>query len=173
MNRWLTPEQIAYCKASDESNYTLSVEFGVTPTIIDRARRDFVPKSANVDPLPECSEWRDIPGYERRYQVTRDGRVRNALTGKVRQQTVSDWGYLRVALPYEDRPGAYTMPVHRAVALAYVPNPAGKPDVHHLDHDKKNNVDTNLEWVTPKENAEAAVAAGAYKGRKLRSYNTK
>lgn len=39
------------------------------------------------------------------------------------------------------------------MAKYFVPNPNNKPEVNHLDEDIKNNVYTNLEWTTSKENA--------------------
>jgi hypothetical protein len=48
--------------------------------------------------------------------------------------------------------------VHRLVALAFLENPLGLPEVDHLDGDKENNWVGNLEWVTKKENTRRAVA---------------
>ncbi len=42
--------------------------------------------------------------------------------------------------------------VHRIIAMAFVPNPDGKPFVNHIDGDKGNCSPTNLEWCTSAEN---------------------
>lgn len=42
--------------------------------------------------------------------------------------------------------------VHRLVACAFVPHSIGFDTVNHLDYDRQNNVSTNLEWTTQKEN---------------------
>ena len=44
--------------------------------------------------------------------------------------------------------------VHRLVAKYFLPKPAaGKAIVSHLDHDKLNNIVSNLEWMTVEENS--------------------
>lgn len=41
--------------------------------------------------------------------------------------------------------------LHRLVAEAFIPNPQGKPYVHHIDGNSFNNNADNLMWVTLKE----------------------
>lgn len=43
--------------------------------------------------------------------------------------------------------------VHRLVALAFIPNPAGLPQINHKDENKKNNHIKNLEWISVKDNS--------------------
>lgn len=38
--------------------------------------------------------------------------------------------------------------VHRLVATYFIDNPLGLTEVHHRDHNPKNNCVTNLEWTT-------------------------
>ena len=55
-------------------------------------------------------------------------------------------GYLRQNV------GGRMRGIHVLVAWAFIDNPEGKPEVDHMDGDKKNNNVENLRWVTHKEN---------------------
>ena len=96
--------------------------------------------------------FREIPGYKD-YQVSSWGRVYHKPTGKFMREEETEKGYLRVDL-YSDDDYRKHHKVHRLVAQAFIPNPENKPQVNHMDGNKKNNSYTNLEWVTDAENKE-------------------
>jgi hypothetical protein len=122
--------------------------------------------------LDAFTRWHPVPGYEGRYEVTRDGRVRSLprfvnspaaggqrkIKGKeLKLQLIKGyWGFLAVR-PDGSKTSAY---VHRFIAMLFVPNPDGKPHVNHIDGDKTNNDPANLEWVTHGENMRHAFATG-------------
>ena len=65
--------------------------------------------------------------------------------------TIDKDGYARINFKRND--GVYTFsPVHRIVALSFLPKQEGKDIVNHKDSDRLNNCVDNLEWVTQKEN---------------------
>ena len=110
--------------------------------------------------------WKPIPGYEGLYEVSSVGRVKNLgkhyrtnINGKMklihrdpRITTLrydSD-GYLKASLTKENKMKVFF--VHRLVALAFIPQIEGKPQVNHINGIKDDNRVENLEWCTSKEN---------------------
>ena len=108
--------------------------------------------------------WKDVKGFEGRYQVSNLGRVRSLdwsrHKGRVLKLKISRrWGYYRLNLAHAD---GYikSVSVHRIVAIAFIPNTDNLPEVNHKDENKLNNVvcfnpdgsidteRTNLEWCT-------------------------
>lgn len=88
--------------------------------------------------------------YTGLYEVSNYGRVRSLKTGKVLKPRRSPRGYLNYALCTDGN--AISFQAHRLVATMFIPNTQNKPFVNHIDEDPSNNVWTNLEWVTNKEN---------------------
>ena len=110
--------------------------------------------------------WRDVVGYEGRYEVSSHGRVWSQLTKRIMRPSPNSRGYLTVTLNDGSRPKRpHSFCVHTLVALAFLgPRPAG----HEVDHGPKGklcNEVTNLEYVTPVENVRrAAHLVTRYKG---------
>lgn len=111
-------------------------------------------------------EWRDIEGYKGEYQVSNLGHVRalnfKSINGRVCPMTLrpKENGYLCVGL-VKTRMGKGRKPrkmhyIHRLVAQAFIPNPENKPEVNHINGNKKDNRVQNLEWCTRKENDDHA-----------------
>lgn len=101
--------------------------------------------------LSKMEKYRDIEGYEGRYQVTSWGRVYNVERERFIRYQLTEKGYARVDLIDENGKRTHYK-VHRLVAKAFIKNPDHKPQVNHIDGNKLNNSVTNLEWVTNKEN---------------------
>lgn len=98
--------------------------------------------------------WKSIDEYDGLYEVSNFGRIRSlkraTTKGIVLRQKAYHGGYMCVCLCKDNKRS--TKSVHRLVALAFVPNPYGKPEVNHIDGIRYNNRADNLEWVTRSEN---------------------
>ncbi len=99
-------------------------------------------------------EYKVIPGYEGRYEISNFGRIRsNAKEGKWKHLwlRINVYGYNEVCLWLKRK--VFYKRVHRLVAEAFIHNPDNKPQVNHIDSNKLNNHYLNLEWATPMEDA--------------------
>ena len=110
--------------------------------------------------------WKDIKGYEGRYQVSDIGRVKSlerrfvdkrgykrTIRGQILRPSTEKDGYLQVYLYKGDSDKGKNFFVHRLVCKSFHENPKNKPEVNHINEDKLDNRACNLEWVTRKENA--------------------
>ena len=100
-------------------------------------------------------EWRAIKGFSH-YFVSNYGRAMNSHL-EVLKPYVNQKGYLKIQLR-DDEGNNCKRRVHRLVADAFLPNEANRPEVNHLNFDKKDNRVENLEWVTGEENREHYLA---------------
>jgi len=89
--------------------------------------------------------WKDVVGYEGLYEVSSEGQVRNS-SGKVLSPYKHKGKWLKVSLWDGTKKKNY--PVHRLVALAFIPNPSGKEEVNHISLQKEDKRVVNFEWVT-------------------------
>ena len=125
------------------------------------------------DNREECEVWKDIIGYEGYYQVSDHGRVRSLdrevplgkstkkIKGKIRKQIVHKLGYPMLNLSKNKEMKGYL--VHRLVALHFVDNVNGHPEINHINGIKDDNRATNLEWCTRDQNLEHARNTGLTK----------
>jgi hypothetical protein len=114
--------------------------------------------------------WKDIPGYEGRYQASTEGRIRGAdrvqivrdkngrsyrrnVKGQVLSTCPGSNGYPYVGLrKSQNAKNAQFQPVHHLIALTFLgKRPKGKV-VCHSDGDKENNRLGNLRYDTGTEN---------------------
>lgn len=101
-------------------------------------------------------EWRDIEGTDGKYQISNYGRVKSfAQRHRILKPYLNRSGYLECELRVNNKRKLYT--IHRLVAKNFIPNPNNKPQVNHIDGIRWNACSSNLEWVTPEENAQHAL----------------
>jgi hypothetical protein len=122
--------------------------------------------------------WRPVVGWETRYEVSSQGRVRSLACmvpnakgggwherkGRILKPTVNMNGYAMVGL--RDRGRTQTVAIHSIVTKAFhgpSPGPiglaAGCWTVDHKDCDKLNNAADNLRWLTAAENKRLACSS--------------
>ena len=105
--------------------------------------------------------WKDIPGYEGRYQISNAGRVKSLPKRKGRgigypigerilRHSINSRGYCNIVLCKDGE--TTTFALHRLVAENFIDNPLNLPEVDHKDRDKTNNHINNLRWSTISDN---------------------
>ena len=105
--------------------------------------------------------WKDIKNYESEYQISNLGRVKSKRANKIMKNVLDSNGYLICTLSVVGKRKKFS--IHRLVASAFVDNNLHKSQVNHIDGNKQNNISTNLDWVTPKENTNHAWELGLAK----------
>lgn len=128
-------------------------------------------------------EWKDIPSWRGLYQASSFGRIKSVINvrevygkhglyqrpygGTILSPKTGDGGYLYVNLWKENI--GHMRAVHRLVCEAFNPNKDFETLVtNHLDGNRANNLPSNLEFITQKENlidAEKRNGYPSWKGR--------
>lgn len=106
--------------------------------------------------------WASLPILRWLYEVSNLGRIRRVKDHRllhpfVKKEKTNGYCYIKVF--------KQNLRVHRLVAMAFIPQPFGKMKVHHIDHNKTNNVFTNLKWVTTEENCHEEIKDHRRHGR--------
>lgn len=95
--------------------------------------------------------WKDIEGYNGKYQISNLGNIKSLYLKRNRKLGKDKDGYLKIELYNK---GKYkSIKVHRLVALHFIPNPLNLPEINHKDGNIKNNRIDNLEWCTSSFNS--------------------
>lgn len=112
--------------------------------------------------LGDFPVFADVPGFEYHYHAHRCGFiVSNKRTLKnCLRPSLNKNGYLKITLSRFGESHYNT--VGRLVAMAFIPNPLGLPEVNHKDGNKANNCVLNLEWTTGAQNKTHAWETGLY-----------
>lgn len=114
-----------------------------------------------------AESWKDIPGWEGRYQISDHGRVKSirtlvngTATERMLQQRPGKKGHLRVALCREGVCTDYR--VHCLVLEAFVgPRPEGHVGCHWDDNPENNHLG-NLRWGSDSDNLNDRVRNGKH-----------
>jgi hypothetical protein len=106
-------------------------------------------------------QWTPVPGFERGYEMTRNGFIRSKsqrYLNKILPRKLGKNGYYYVKLNHQGIQSSLLL--HRLIAIAYVANPEGKRCVNHLNGIKTDIRPENLEWSTHQENVLHAYRTG-------------
>ena len=97
------------------------------------------------------------PNIKDCYYITDQGEIYNKNTGNILKQKKELDGYIRVSLMKKTGGTTYVQ-LHRVLMMAFKPiENMKKLQVNHIDGNKENNILSNLEWVTAKQNIQHAI----------------
>lgn len=105
--------------------------------------------------------WKDVIGYEGLYLISNLGRLKRLYKGRperIIKPVKGSFGYMFYSFGKNCK--IKTFRIHRLVAIHFVPNPNNYTEVNHIDGNKENCADWNLEWCTRSHNIKHAFRLG-------------
>jgi hypothetical protein len=116
-----------------------------------------------IDHIEKIEQWLPVIGYEYIYEVSDLGRIKSCdgflitHSGVIKKrksiilsQQEKQNKYLSVSISINNCEKRFY--VHRLVAISFIKNPLNLAQVNHKDLDRKNNMKTNIEWNSSKQN---------------------
>ena len=110
--------------------------------------------------------WKDVVGYENKYQVSNNGEVRSLPRNGTKKEIIKKVqfldkdGYCIVKLRNNNCPKMKK--VHRLVAEAFILNEYSNDVVDHINGVKNDNRVENLRWVTPRDNVKFGLCGKSF-----------
>ena len=102
--------------------------------------------------------WKDVPGNDR-YKVSTNGNVYSCYLK--RNLRLSDRGNVYCFVGLCNKGKRQLVMIHRLVAMAFIPNPDGLPEIDHINGEKTDNRVENLRWVKHIDNMNNPTTTGA------------
>lgn len=131
--------------------------------------------------------WKDVIGYEELYEVSNLGKLRHKdvlvddiknnrkmhIKQKYMKPCLGKRGYYVYVVSKNNK--KKHLPIHRLIAIHFIPNPNDYPVINHINGNKLDNRIENLEWCTYSHNNSEAFRIGLrktdYENSGFKKYN--